>query len=38
VVSYLKAAVPLWLQQGKETRPGLAVWDALTRQGYCAEM
>lgn len=37
LVSYLKAAVPLRLQQGKEIRPGMAIWDSLTRQGYITE-
>jgi hypothetical protein len=36
IVSYLKAAVPLRLQQGKVTRPFIAIWDSLTRQGYIA--
>ena len=34
--SYPKAAVPLSLQQGKEVRSGLAVWDSLTHEGYFA--
>ena len=38
LVSYLKAAVPLRLQQGKEIKPGMAIWDSLTRQGYIAEI
>ena len=38
LVSYLKAATPLRLQQGKEIRPALAVWDSLTCQGYIAEL
>jgi hypothetical protein len=31
MVNYLKAAVPLRLQQGKEIRPGMAGSDSLTR-------
>ncbi len=38
LVSYLKATVPLTLQQGKEARPGVAVWDSLTREGYFAPL
>jgi hypothetical protein len=38
LVSYPKAAVPLRLQRGKEIRPGLAIWDSLTRQGYISEL
>jgi hypothetical protein len=38
MVSYLKAAVPLRLQQGKAIRPFVAIWDSLTRQGYIAEV
>ncbi len=34
LVSYLKAAVPLRIQQGKEIEQNAAVWDSLTRQGY----
>ena len=38
LVSYLKAVVPLRLQQGKDIRPGMAIWDSLTRQGYIAQL
>ncbi len=38
LLSYLKATVPLTLQQGKEARPGVAVWDSLTREGYFAPL
>jgi len=38
LVSYLKAAVPLRLQQGKEIRSGMAIWDSFTRQGYVTEI
>jgi hypothetical protein len=38
LVSYQKAVVPLRLQQGKEIRPGIAIWDSLTRQGYISEL
>lgn len=38
LVSYLKAVVPLRLQQGKEARSGVAVWDSLTREGYFAAL
>jgi hypothetical protein len=34
VVSYPKVAVPLMVQQGKELRPGMAVWDPLVHEGY----
>ncbi len=36
LVSYLKATVPLRLQQGKQVRLGVAVWDSLTHEGYFA--
>ncbi len=36
LVSYFKAAAPLRLQQGKAVRPGVAVWDPLTHEGYFA--
>ncbi len=36
LVSYLKAAVPLRVQQGKEAKPAIAIWDSLTREGYFA--
>jgi hypothetical protein len=38
LLSYLKAVVPLRLQQGKEIRSGMAIWDSLTRQGYIAQL
>ena len=38
LVSYLKAAVPLRLQQGKEARLCVAVWDSLAREGYFAPL
>jgi len=38
LVSYLKAAVPLRLQQGKEIRSGMAIWDSFIRQGYFTEI
>jgi len=38
LVSYPKAVVPLRLQQGKEVRPGMAIWDSLTREGYITEL
>ncbi len=34
LVSYLKASVPLELKQGKEFKPGMAVWDSVTQEGY----
>ena len=34
IVSYPKVALPLLLQQGKEQRPGMAVWDPLVHEGY----
>ena len=34
VVSYPKLVVPLRLQQGKDQRLGVAVWDPLVHQGY----
>ncbi len=36
LVSYLKMTVPIRLQQGKEIRPGLAIWDSLVHEGYFA--
>ncbi|MBI4288560.1 MAG: hypothetical protein HY671_09060 [Chloroflexi bacterium] len=36
LVSYPKAVVSLRLQQGKEVRRAVAVWDSLTREGYFA--
>jgi hypothetical protein len=36
LVSYLKAVVPLSIQQGKEIKQNVAVWDALTHEGYLA--
>lgn len=36
LVSYLKASVPLSLQQGREMRLGVAIWDSLAREGYFA--
>lgn len=38
LVSYLKATVPLRLQQGKEVKLGVAVWDSLVREGYFAAL
>lgn len=38
LVSYLKATVPLRLQQGKEVRLGMAIWDSLAREGYFATL
>lgn len=38
LVSYPKAAVLLRLQQGKEIKAGVAIWDSLIRQGYIAEI
>ena len=38
LVSYLKAAVPLRLQQGKEIRSGMAIWDSFIRHGYFTEI
>ncbi len=38
LVSYLKAVVPLRIQQGKEVYSGVAVWDSLTQEGYFAQM
>lgn len=38
LVSYFKAAVPLRLQQGKEVKPGVAIWDSLTQEGYYAPL
>lgn len=34
VVSYPKVVVPLRLQQGRDQRIGVAVWDPLVHQGY----
>jgi hypothetical protein len=34
LLSYLKAATPLRLQQGKAVQNALAVWDSLSCQGY----
>jgi hypothetical protein len=34
IVSYPKVVVPLLLQQGKDQRPGMAVWDPLIHEGY----
>lgn len=36
LVSYLKTTVPVRLQQGKETKLGLAIWDSLVHEGYFA--
>jgi hypothetical protein len=38
LVSYLKATVPLRMQQGKEVKPGVAIWDSLVREGYLAPL
>lgn len=34
IVSYPKVAMPLLVQQGKDLRPGMAVWDPLVHEGY----
>ena len=34
VVSYPKLVVPVRLQQGRDERLGVAVWDPLVHQGY----
>ncbi|MBI4334058.1 MAG: hypothetical protein HY673_22570 [Chloroflexi bacterium] len=34
LVTYPKAVAPVRLQQGKEAKTGLAVWDSLVREGY----
>ena len=36
LVSYPKMTVPVRLQQGKEIKPGLVIWDSLVHEGYFA--